>query len=110
MYFKKEKNCYFEWYKKSWNTCVDRPEIGLKHFDKLKPEPGPTRKARPDLQLCACPKKQRANFTIKRSTVGPANKFWSCSIISSKHVQTQSEGESAIIPTKSSKNNLNYYF
>ena len=24
---------------------------GPKHFDKIKPEPGPTRKARPDLQL-----------------------------------------------------------
>jgi len=33
-------------------TCVCRPEIGPKHFDKLKPEPGPTRKVRPDLQLC----------------------------------------------------------
>jgi len=22
--------------------CVCRPDIGLKHFDKLKPEPGPT--------------------------------------------------------------------
>jgi len=31
---------------------VCRPEIGPKHFDKLKPKPGPTRKARPDLQLC----------------------------------------------------------
>jgi len=23
-------------------SCVCRPEIDLKHFDKLKPEPGPT--------------------------------------------------------------------
>jgi len=26
---------------------------GPKHFDKLKPEPGPTPKARPDLQIWA---------------------------------------------------------
>jgi len=32
MYFKTEKYCYFEWYKK---TSVCRPEIGPKHFDKL---------------------------------------------------------------------------
>jgi len=32
-------------------TCVCRHEIGLKHFDKLQPESGPIRKARPDLQL-----------------------------------------------------------
>jgi len=31
---------------------VCRPKIGPKHFDKLKPEPGPSRpKTRPDLQL-----------------------------------------------------------
>jgi len=27
-----------------------------KYFDKLKPEPGPTRKTRPDLQLCTMSK------------------------------------------------------
>jgi len=32
------KNRYLEWYKK---TCVWRPEIGPKHFDEHKPEPGP---------------------------------------------------------------------
>jgi len=31
---------------------VCRSEIGPKHYDKLNPEPGPTRKAWPDLQLC----------------------------------------------------------
>jgi len=31
-----------------------QPEVASKHFDfhKVKPEPGLTRKARPDLQLC----------------------------------------------------------
>jgi len=37
-------------------SFVSRPEIGPKHFDKPKPEPGPkpglTRKTWPDLQLC----------------------------------------------------------
>jgi len=46
MHFAKEKNRYFEWYKKLVYA-------GPKHFDKLELEPGPTRKARPDLQLCA---------------------------------------------------------
>jgi len=46
MYFKKEKNCYFEWYQKLVYA-------GPKQFDKLKPEPGPVRNARPVLQLCA---------------------------------------------------------
>ena len=30
-------------------SFVCRPEIDSKYFDKLKPEPRPTRKARPDL-------------------------------------------------------------
>jgi len=30
---------------------VCRPEISPKYFDKLKPEPDPIRKSRPDLQL-----------------------------------------------------------
>jgi len=34
-------------------TLVCRPDIIPKHFDKLNPEPGPTGKARPDLQLCS---------------------------------------------------------
>jgi len=29
-----------------------KPEIGAKRFDKIKPDPGPTRKARTDLQFC----------------------------------------------------------
>jgi len=50
MHFMKEKIVTSNGIKK---TYVCRPEIGPKHFDKLKPEPGATRKARPDLQLCA---------------------------------------------------------
>ena len=41
---RKKKNPYFECYKKA---CVCRPEIGPKHSDKLKPEPGPTYKSVP---------------------------------------------------------------
>jgi len=33
-------------------SFVCRPEMGPKQFDKFKPEPGPSWKARPDLQLC----------------------------------------------------------
>jgi len=45
--FKKEKNCYFEWYNKTC-VCRGRPEIGPKHLSNLslnpaRPEkPGPT--------------------------------------------------------------------
>ena len=48
MYVRKEKNRCIECYNKVLYA-------GLKHFDKLKPEPGPTRKARPDLQPCSSP-------------------------------------------------------
>jgi len=39
-----------------WKSLICRPEIIPKYFDKLKPEPGPIRKARPDLQLYTMPK------------------------------------------------------
>jgi len=45
MYVAKEKNHYSERYKK---VLVFRPEIGPKHFHKLRPN----RKSRPHLQLC----------------------------------------------------------
>jgi len=41
----KETNRYSECYKKVLYA-------GPKHFDKLKPEPRPTRNVRPSLQLC----------------------------------------------------------
>ena len=47
MYVTKEKNVTLNVIKKFFMQA----EIGPKHLDKLKPEPAPTRKARPDLQL-----------------------------------------------------------
>ena len=54
LYFKKDKKSFF---RMLWKTCVCRPEIGQKHIDKLKPEPGRKpgvrpEKSRPDSQLC----------------------------------------------------------
>jgi len=43
-----------------------RPDNGQKHFDKHNHEPGPTRKARPDLQLCRSQPKIFQNRKICR--------------------------------------------